>query len=258
MTEYYDACIEGLLVLYAIVPVPLLLFIERYFFKTHNITLVRGYILWFATNVAAMFLFRVFIHFFGILGIYCGDILTILLFAVMLFCVSPAALILIFKKSFSYGYAVKITFLQILIFLVFGSAIFSFREYVSYKDRYRNAVFADSDSNEKAKILKSFSNACKLKFPESTKLIYAQWIKGDVVAAAKLEIDREDLSIFESQFDKPLTNRPRKSFDSWGPWYLWKPLVAKNFKMWQKDYSDILLDLDNDSKIIVYVIYATI
>jgi hypothetical protein len=197
--------------------------------------------------------------------LYFNEFELIFVFAIELFIVTAFIFIWFFKHRFNNKQIFKIASINLAFYFVIAFTIFGLHELLKYNNRYIGAVYAKSPQKAKTEILASISEACELKFPEGTRLIFAQWIKTGMIAAAKVEIDRDKFAGFESQLNpeyelikKPLLSQIRNGLSWGGPKYLWKPMKSKQFRIWRKEFVDILLDSDDSSKIVVYLIYAAI
>jgi hypothetical protein len=277
---WFDITISGLIIIYIIVPIPLTRVIESYFFKTKHLTLVKTTIIWFVSNILAIILLRATRALLQTLdGYYLQEYYLILIYTAGLFIFLPLTLRFLLRSPFGLLQVLKIACPYILLFEVVSFGMLGLSELNSYTRRYAYAVYANSTAEKKKQALDNLFDRTKLELPESTSLIFANWPKAHL-GATKIEIDREDMLEFETQLKekypqlyselrtRSLNEDERSYWKWWGPRRFWRPFSAKNFKIASR-YAikpvtirskgpelDIFIDLDDEKKALIYIIYG--
>lgn len=268
---WFDITINGLIIVYIIVPIPLTRFIESYFFKTRHLTLVKTTIIWFVSNTLAVIFLRAIITLFETLSeFYLQEYHLILIYTVGLLIFLPLILKIFLRHRFGFLQVSKIACAYVLFFEVISLSMLGLLEFKRYRHRYAYAVYADSTAERKKQIFDNFFDWTKLPLQDNTSLIFANCPKAHC-GAIKFEIDREDMLEFETQLKKkypqlfsklnttPLNEDERSHWKRWGPRKFWNPFSAKNFKtatIGSRPYFDIFIDLDDEKKVIIYMIYG--
>lgn len=276
---WFDITINGLIIVYIIVPIPLTRLIESYFFKTRHLTLVKTTIIWFVSNtLAVIFLWAISTLFETLSEFYLQEYHSILIYTVGLLIFLPLILKIFLRHRFGFLQVSKIACAYVLFFEVISLSMLGLLEFKRYRHRYAYAVYADSTAESKKRIFDYFSGYTKLELPDSTSLIFANCPKGHC-GAIKIEIDREDMLEFETQFKekypqlysvlntKPLNEDEKSRWKWWGPKRFWKPLSAKNFKtasryaveptlIGSEPYLDIFIDFDDENSVMIHFLYG--
>ena len=151
-------------------------------------------------------------------------------------------------------------------------------EFKRYRHSYAHCVYANSTVETKKRILDNFSDWTKLELPDSTSLLFANWPKAHC-GATKIEIDLGDILEFEAQLKekypqlyseiktKALNEDERARWNRCSPKRFWNPFSAKKFKtasmpeeepiiIRNRPYLDIFINLDDEKKVLIYMIYS--
>lgn len=270
---WFHITVNGLVIIYIIVPILLTRFIESYFFKTRHLTLVKTTIIWFVSNTLAVIFLIAILALLDTLGKrYLEECYLILVYIVGLLIFLPLILKIFLRNRFGFLQVLTIACVYILFFEAISVSMLGLLELKRYKRRYAHLVYANSAVEKKKQIFDNFFDWTKLALPDSASLIFANWPKAHC-GATKIEIDREDMLEFESQLQKkypqlyselnitPLNEDERLRWKRWGPRRYWNPFSAKNFKTAathkaDRPYLDIFIDLDEEKKVLIYLIYG--
>lgn len=277
---WFYTTINGLIIIYIIVPILLTRFIESYFFKTRHLTLVKTTIIWFVSNTCTVIFLRAVLTLVKRLDyFYPQEYHLILIYTAGLLIFLPLILKLFLSNRFGFLQVLKVACPYILFFEVISFGMLGLLEFKRYRQRYVYAVYADSTAERKKRIFDNFFDWTKLSLPDSTSLIFANWPKAHC-GAIKFEIDREDMLEFETQLKEkypqlyselnttPLNEDERLYWKWWGPRRFWNPFSAKNFKTAKipevepaiigssRPYVDVFIDLDDEKKVLIYMIYS--
>ena len=279
---WFDTTINGLIIIYIIVPILLTRFIESYFFKTRHLTLVKTTMIWFVSNTLAVIFLQAILALLETLGErYPEEYYLILVYTAGLLIFLPLTLKIFLRRRCGFLQVLKVACPYILFFEVISVSMLGLLEFKRYRQRYVYAVYADSTAEKKRRIFDSFFDWTKLALPDSTSLIFANCPKGHC-GAIKFEIDREDMLEFETQLKEkyphlyselnttPLNREGRSRWKWWGPRRHWNPFSAKNFRTSTTSedepaiigssipYVDVFIDLDDEKKVLIYMIYRAL
>ncbi|MHC4426203.1 MAG: hypothetical protein ACYSYV_08910 [Planctomycetota bacterium] len=277
---WFDITIEGLMIIYIIVPIPLTIVIESYFFKTRHLTLVKTTIIWFVSNILTFILLRAVLILFRTLNAYyLQEYYLILIYTVGLLIFLPLILKIFLRNRFGFLQVLKIACPYILFFEVVSFGMLGLGEFKRYKRRYAHVVYANSTAERKKQVFDNFLDWTELKLPDSTSLIFGNCPK-DYCGAMKIEIDRKDMLEFETQLKekypqlyselkrKSLNEDERSRWNWWAPRRFWRPFSAVNFKTAStpkveptiigssRPSLDMFIDLDDEKKALIYMIYS--
>ena len=277
---WFDITLNTLIIIYIIVPILLTRIIESHLFKTRHLTLVKTTMIWFVSNILTFIFFRVILILLETINVYYPqEYYLILIYTAGLLIFLPLVLKIFLRNRFGFLQILKIACPYILFFEVVSFGILGLGEFKRYKRRYVHAVYANSTAERKKHIFENSFYYTKLDLPDSTSLIFANCPKIHC-GAIKIEIDREDMPEFETQLKdkypqlyselkrKPLNEDERSHWNSRGPRRFWRPFSAINFKtastpeveqtiiVSRKPSLDIFIDLDDEKKVLIYMIYS--
>lgn len=277
---WFDITINTLIIIYIIVPIPLTRIIESYLFKTRHLTLVSTTIIWFFSNILTFTLLRIILILFeSLYGYYLQEYYLILIYTAGLLIFLPLIFKIILRSRFGFLQVLKIACPYIIFLEVVSFGMLGLVEFKRYSHRYVHAVYANSTAERKEQIFENFFHYTKLDLPDSTSLIFANCPKTHC-GAIKIDIDREDILEFETQLKEKypqlyselkrnyLNEDEMSRWNSRGPRRFWRPFSAINFKTARtpevepsmirssKPYLDIFIDLDNEKKALIYIIYS--
>ena len=277
---WFDITINALIIIYIIVPILLTRIIESYLFKTRHLTIVKTTIIWFVSNTLTFILLRIILILFeSLYGYYLQEYYLILIYTVGLLIFLPLILKFFLRNRFGFLQVLKIACPYILFFEVVSFGMFGLGEFKRYRRRYVHAVYANSIAERKEQIFENFFYYTKLDLPDSTSLIFANCPKTHC-GVIKIDIDRKDILEFETQLKEKypqlyselkrnsLSEDKRSRWKRWGPRRFWRPFSAINFKTASTPEVkqtiigirgpslDIFIDLDDEKKALIYMIYS--